>query len=273
MRTFSSLAVALALATGANAQTVKWCFQATGAEEVPPVNTNATADAVVTLDQATNELSWNISHQGLTGTHSASHFHGPAGVGQNGGVQVNIGTGNPVVGSQFITGAQAAMFLNGDIYLNLHTSAFPAGEIRGQVDDVCDQLLCTSLANSFSAGGARMVVAGDFSAASNAMTFTGTGVPPGQFGILLLGHGSTQVTPPGSAGLLCIAGGTIGRFNGQILVANGSGVLGPFTPDLLNLPSPPGGSVVPGDNWNFQIWFRDVGNTSNFADARSVTFH
>lgn len=31
-------------------------------------------------------------------------------------------------------------------------------------------------------------------------------------------------------------------------------------------------AVLPGDSYNFQYWFRDVGSTSNFSDALSVTF-
>ena len=31
-------------------------------------------------------------------------------------------------------------------------------------------------------------------------------------------------------------------------------------------------AVQPGDTWNFQAWYRDIGNTNNFTDAVAVTF-
>ena len=38
--------------------------------------------------------------------------------------------------------------------------------------------------------------------------------------------------------------------------------------------SPPPHTVLPGDTWNFQAWFRDMnpGPTSNFTDGVAVTF-
>jgi hypothetical protein len=38
------------------------------------------------------------------------------------------------------------------------------------------------------------------------------------------------------------------------------------------LPTPPGGVIVSGATWNFQLWYRDVGGASNFSDGISVTF-
>ena len=271
-RSLQLLLGALALTASAQAQQKTWCIELTGAEEVPPVSTSATATAMFTLDEATGALSWNITHQGVTGNHTATHLHGPAGVGSNGGIQVNLGTGNPVVGTAFLTASQVNMLNTDMLYVNLHTSGFPPGELRGQVDDVVVTTLCTSLANSFDSSGARLTTEGDFVTANNAFELTGTGVPPGKFGMLVIGQGSTQVTPPGSSGLLCLAGAPIGRFNTQIKIADASGVLGPFTPDILNLPNPPGGSVIAGESWNLQSWFRDAGNTSNFTDALTVTF-
>ena len=265
-----ALLATLSLGTVAQAQAITWCVTATGAEEVPPVNTNAVATALVNLDQSNGKLSWWVEHAGLTGNHDKSHFH-KAPVGANGGVQISIGTGNPIVGFAFLTGAQVADLLAGLWYLNLHTSVFPGGEVRGQVVDVCAKTHCTAIANSFDPTGARLVPGGLFAVADNALNFTATGVPPNQFGFLLIGQGTGQVMPPMSSGLLCLIGNQIGRFNQQIMSADMFGVMGPFTPDLQNLPNPPGGSVMSGDTWGFQAWFRD-GATSNFTDAVSFAF-
>lgn len=259
----------LALASTASAQVTTWCTEATGSEQVPPVSTSATADAVFTLDESTNLFTWHITHQGLTGSHNATHIHGPAAIGQNAGVQINLGTGNPVTGSTFISAQQVADLKAGLWYMNIHTSGFPGGEVRGQVDDICIETLCTAFGNSFDASGARLEVGGDLVAANNALTLTGTGVPPGQFGLLLIGQGTVAANV--SQGQLCLNGAPIGRFTSQVLTADGAGVMGPFTPDILSLPNPPGGTVMAGETWGFQTWFRD-GSASNFTDAMSVTF-
>jgi hypothetical protein len=63
------------------------------------------------------------------------NFHGPAGPGVGAGVQVTTGVagGPPVIANAVLRAAQEADILAGLWYLNLHTSAFGAGEIRGQV--------------------------------------------------------------------------------------------------------------------------------------------
>lgn len=273
--TRTCLAVAAMLATSAAASAqgfITWHAVATEAEEVPPTGSPGTADATLTLDTRTNVLSWSVSHQGLTGAPTLAHFHGPAGIGMNAGVQVNIGVAsNPIVGSAPLTGGQVTDLMNGLWYLNIHTDAFPGGEIRGQIDDVLVETHCVSVANSFDPTGARLTTPGDFEAANNALTFDASGVPPGQFGYLLVGQGTGQTMPPGSSGVLCLIGGQIGRYNQQVLTADGGGNMGTFTPDILNLPNPPGGSIAAGETWGFQVWFRD-GMTNNFTDALSITF-
>ncbi len=91
----------------------------------------------MTYDDSSNLLSWDISWSNLTSAVTVMHFHGPADVGTNAGVQVNIGaisgTISPSIGSATITTAQATDLLNDLYYINIHTTNFPGGEIRGQV--------------------------------------------------------------------------------------------------------------------------------------------
>ena len=251
--------------------TTIWCVTASEAEVVPPTGSNATAAGTITLDGATGELSWNIAHQGL-GNHTATHLHGPAAIGQPGNIKVNLGTGNPVMGSgAFLTTTDVLQLRCGLWYVNFHTTAFGAGEIRGQVDDFSVDPYCSGLPTSFSIDGARLLTAGDFTAANNSLVFNATGVPPGKFGYMLVGQGTKVVNPPGSQGQICLTGGPIGRYPGQVMVANNGGALGPFTPSIIPLPNNLG-TVMTGETWNFQCWFREVGNTSNFTDALAVTF-
>lgn len=95
---------------------------------------SGTGSANITLDDVTNVLSWNITWSGLSGVETLMHFHGPALPNQNAGVQVGVGVaGPPVIGNAVINNAQEADLLAGLWYLNLHTTTFPGGEIRGQV--------------------------------------------------------------------------------------------------------------------------------------------
>jgi hypothetical protein len=95
----------------------------------------ATGDATVTYDTASKQVTWRITYSGLSGTPTAAHFHGPAPPGANAGVAVPIPNvaASPAQGSATLTDAQAADLLAGRYYINIHTAANPAGEIRGQV--------------------------------------------------------------------------------------------------------------------------------------------
>jgi predicted secreted protein with PEFG-CTERM motif len=108
-----------------------------GGQEVPPVETEATGSATMAFDSDTNELSWEIEFEGLSGNATAAHFHGPAAEGENAGVQVNIGEvsglSSPMEGSAELTAEQATALLDGELYINVHTEENPDGEIRGQV--------------------------------------------------------------------------------------------------------------------------------------------
>ncbi|MDI4233080.1 CHRD domain-containing protein [Bradyrhizobium sp. Arg237L] len=103
--------------------------------EVPPNSSSGTGTADIDYDPATKKLSWKVTYSGLTGPATAAHFHGPAEAGKNGGVAVPIPNiaSSPAEGSATLTDTQAADFLAGKYYVNVHTAANPGGEIRGQV--------------------------------------------------------------------------------------------------------------------------------------------
>lgn len=109
--------------------------QMTGMNEVPAVNTAATGRVVAVLDKNTRLFRWKLSFTGLHGAATAGHFHGPAAIGANAGVALalHMPLTSPQEGRATLTPAQAAALLAGKWYANIHSSAYPNGEIRGQL--------------------------------------------------------------------------------------------------------------------------------------------
>ena len=103
--------------------------------EVPPNDSKGTGSFTATYDTGSKKVSWKVNYSGLTGPATAGHFHGPAEAGKNASPVVPFkDVANPSFeGSADITEAQAADLMAGRWYVNIHTQANPAGEIRGQV--------------------------------------------------------------------------------------------------------------------------------------------
>ena len=106
-----------------------------GANEVPPISSNANGMIAASFNKQTNLLTWTVTYSGLSGPATAGHFHGPAIAGANTGVALPLmgDLTNPIKGSATLTSAQSADLMAGMWYMNLHTAANPNGEIRGQL--------------------------------------------------------------------------------------------------------------------------------------------
>jgi hypothetical protein len=131
-------AALLALTSRSRAATTSFKADLKGSSEVPPNTTAGSGSGTVTLDSATNTITWNVTFSGLTGAATAAHIHGPAPAGKNAGVLVWLSTKgqtatSPLSGSATLTAAQATEMMNGQCYVNVHTAANPGGEIRGQL--------------------------------------------------------------------------------------------------------------------------------------------
>ncbi|MFN3656266.1 MAG: CHRD domain-containing protein [Pseudolabrys sp.] len=134
--TAAAFAAALVLGAPSIAAAVDLKADLKGTNEVPPNDSKATGSVALTWDAASKKLSWKGSYSGLSGPATAAHFHtGEAG--KNGGVAVPIFAGatakSPFEGSATLNDAQAADLMAGRLYVNIHTEAHKAGEIRGQV--------------------------------------------------------------------------------------------------------------------------------------------
>ena len=105
-----------------------------GSSEVPSNSSAGTGTAEATLDTATKELTYTITFTGLSGPATMAHFHGPAEAGKNAGVVVPFKSAeSPIKGTVMLTDAQIEDLMAGKWYANVHTSANPAGEVRGQM--------------------------------------------------------------------------------------------------------------------------------------------
>ncbi|MGH2373322.1 MAG: CHRD domain-containing protein [bacterium] len=120
-----------------------------GANEVPPVSVSSTGRA--TFDPEGQGMRYSITLFGMSSTVTAAHIHGPAGPGVNAGIIVTLFSGSaaPPVNGQLVQGTFDSSSINpasgvtwgqlrdlmgnGGVYVNVHTTGFPDGEVRGQV--------------------------------------------------------------------------------------------------------------------------------------------
>jgi len=110
-----------------------------GANEVPPAATVMSGTASLDYTISTRALNFSVTvNVSNPVTVTASHIHtGTAGV--NGGVLYTLFSTPTYVtdtltftGTVVITTAHEALLINGGAYINVHTSDFPGGEVRGQ---------------------------------------------------------------------------------------------------------------------------------------------
>jgi CHRD domain-containing protein len=135
--------------------------QLKGFREVPAVSTAASGRFEADIDEAAGTITYTLQYSGLEGTVSAAHIHlgqkgvagaviaflcggggKPACPGPNSGTvtgtitAANIGAGAEAQGITTGEFAETVRAIEaGVVYANVHSSKFPGGEIRGQLDD------------------------------------------------------------------------------------------------------------------------------------------
>ena len=108
-----------------------------GSSETPPNSSMATGTASFTYDPSTYILSGTITFGGFTSATTVAHIHLGA-VGVAGNPVFTIEASGPFTSpisysTPALTAAQASDLIAGNYYVNIHTVAFPNGEIRGQL--------------------------------------------------------------------------------------------------------------------------------------------
>jgi hypothetical protein len=125
----------------AMAQADLWQFIVSmdGTQEVPSNGSAGSGFANAILDDVSGAMSVNGNFSGLGSNVTMAHLHGPAPAGANAGVifglTITNSTSGTFSGNSVLSGANIANALGGLTYLNIHTSGFPGGEIRGQLSN------------------------------------------------------------------------------------------------------------------------------------------
>ena len=152
----AALAASLLAASAAHSQTEPFSASLSGAQEVPPINTSGTAAFQMTIQPGT--ITFSLTFSDLSSPLAVAHLHfAPSKVA--GGVMIFLCGGGgqpacPAATSGTITGTITAANVtgptsqgiaagdldsaleavrNGQGYVNMHTTLFPPGEIRGEV--------------------------------------------------------------------------------------------------------------------------------------------
>ncbi len=136
--------------------TVSYKATLAGSSERPTPNTSTAQGSFTgTLDLKTNILTYTVTYSGLVANSTASHIHAPGDAtiaanvvfdfSKNGTVQFTAGpTAQTYSGTILMTAATPiTTAINGDslrklmdaglTYVNVHSTTYPAGEIRGQI--------------------------------------------------------------------------------------------------------------------------------------------
>jgi hypothetical protein len=156
MRRMLSLAGAAALAllvgsASAEAQTISFTAQLSGANETPGIASGSGGTATVTLNTATRAVTYKVDVYNMPSGTTAAHFHA-GGPGVAGPVVVNFAVQTNISNDFAISGTATAAdlvprsaqgvnswddfveaLILGQIYVNVHSTVNPGGEVRGQV--------------------------------------------------------------------------------------------------------------------------------------------
>lgn len=114
------------------AQNISLVAHLLGSSAVPPTESDAFAEAQFTYDGNSRALGYYVNYDGVAPL--KVDLHGPGGAKENAAAIVNIPVSeSPITGTVTLTAAQGADLLAGKMYLDIHSRAYPDGEIRGQI--------------------------------------------------------------------------------------------------------------------------------------------
>ena len=106
-----------------------------GMQEVPFTTSSASGLAVATIYPGPSDIALWMLVDGVSGPIGAAHLHNGV-LQQNGGVVHDLSAdiaGNSLLHLGVIDPGVLSLLLSGNVYINAHTAAYPAGELRGQL--------------------------------------------------------------------------------------------------------------------------------------------
>jgi hypothetical protein len=130
-------APALGAESPAETGTIAFCANLSPDEQSAPTYSNAVGRADFVLDRADLKLSWKISYKDLSSAPTAADIYGPQRPGSNASVQFELAPPSalkaPIAGSKTLTDGLLEYLLTTRLYVNILTTKYPLGELRGQV--------------------------------------------------------------------------------------------------------------------------------------------
>ena len=88
------------------------------------------------LDRVTLKLAWKVTFQKLTSQPTGIHIHGPQTPGGEAGILIDLalkGMTLPIEGATVLNEGLLAYLVQDRLYVNLHSTKYPLGELRGPV--------------------------------------------------------------------------------------------------------------------------------------------
>jgi hypothetical protein len=132
MKTFLIAVFAFALSHAAWGQLITFNTTLNGLQETPPTPSPALGTGSATFDLNSRLFTLNFAFTGLVAPETEAHIHVGA-PGMPGPILFPLPLGTPVTFTTTLTSTQESQLLSDLWYVNVHSTVFPAGEIRGQL--------------------------------------------------------------------------------------------------------------------------------------------
>ncbi|MEK6336499.1 MAG: SBBP repeat-containing protein [Acidobacteriota bacterium] len=142
-------------------------------QETPPNNSTATGTATLLLSPDETTARLYLDCAGLSSAQTGAHIHGPGGPGVTAPIIFPLANGNLNDVLLSLTPTDVANLKNGLLYINVHTSNFTGGEIRGQFGTTASSSsLQFNTATSYvpEGGGSALITVTRLGSTSNAAT-------------------------------------------------------------------------------------------------------
>ena len=118
---------------------ISWTTDLSADEESAFTESPGIGHADFTLDRATLKFSWKVTFDKLIGKVTGVRIHGPQTPGGEAGVLIDLGAGglsSPVQGFAILNDGQLRYLVTDRMYIQITSTKYPAGEIRGQLQRV-----------------------------------------------------------------------------------------------------------------------------------------